>query len=69
MLSLRSLLIVSVVVLLAYTGRGQTVAGLPENPANPGYNPQTVFAPGFYSDVRLPSRSANGAPAPGYWQY
>jgi hypothetical protein len=54
--------------LCCYTGRGQQSLGLPEKPVGPGFDPAAVFAPGFYSDLRLPSRSANGAPSPGYWQ-
>lgn len=34
----------------------------------PGYNPQALFAPGFYSDKAQPYRSSNGAPAAKYWQ-
>lgn len=48
--------------------RAQTVAGLPENPAAGGYDPQALFAPGFYNDGHLASRQANGAPSAGYWQ-
>jgi len=54
--------------LFCHTGWGQQSLGLPENPVGPGFDPAAVFAPGFYSDLRLPSRSANGAPGPGYWQ-
>ena len=46
----------------------QQTAGLPEKPASPPYDPQAVFATGFYSDQGKPFRSANGAPASGYWQ-
>src|ERR1700754_4517690 len=48
--------------------RGQTATGLPENPTTGGYDPQTLFAPGFYNDVRLATRQANGSPSATYWQ-
>jgi hypothetical protein len=64
----RASLLFLVAALTFLTVRGQTSAGLPENPLGPGYDPQAVFAPGFYSDMRLPSRSANGAPSAAYWQ-
>ena len=47
---------------------GQVAAGLPEKPVSPGYDPQAVFAPGFYSDQGKPWHSPNGAPAANYWQ-
>jgi len=53
---------------LFLTGRGQQTAGLPEKPGSPGYDPAAVFAPGFYSDMRLTTRAANGAPSDHYWQ-
>jgi Peptidase family M1 domain len=48
--------------------QGQTNAGLPEQPAGPGYDAHALFAPGFYGGGRLATRSANGAPSPAYWQ-
>ena len=47
---------------------GQVAAGLPEKPVSPGYDPQAVFAPGFYRDQGKPFHSPNGAPAANYWQ-
>jgi hypothetical protein len=32
------------------------------------YDPQALFAPGFYGDGHLATRSANGAPSAAYWQ-
>ncbi|HEY4338106.1 MAG TPA: M1 family metallopeptidase [Puia sp.] len=32
------------------------------------YDPQALFAPGFYGDLHLATRSANGAPSAAYWQ-
>ena len=64
----RSFFFLSVLILFSFAGRGQQSAGLPENPKGPGYDPHAVFAPGFYTELRLPSRSANGAPSSGYWQ-
>ncbi|HXO76183.1 MAG TPA: hypothetical protein VN824_13120, partial [Puia sp.] len=50
------------------TAYGQTVTGLPENPAAGGYDPQALFAPGFYNDQHLVTRQANGSPSASYWQ-
>jgi Peptidase family M1 domain len=55
-------------LLLGLLAHGQTNAGLPEQPAGPGYDPHALFAPGFYSEGRPATRSANGAPSPAYWQ-
>ncbi len=55
-------------LLAGITVDGQTVAGLPENPAAGGYDPQAVFAPGFYNDQHLGTRQANGRPSASYWQ-
>jgi peptidase M1-like protein len=52
---------------LSNVSHGQ-VAGLPENPVGPGYDPHRLFPPGFYGDKELPFHSANGSPAPGHWQ-
>jgi hypothetical protein len=48
--------------------QGQTNAGLPEQTRGAGYDPHALFAPGFYGDVHLATRSANGAPSSAYWQ-
>ncbi len=65
-LSLLYLLLMT--LLLTSPVQGQTNAGLPEQPAGPGYDPHALFAPGFYGEGRLVTRSANGAPSPSYWQ-
>jgi hypothetical protein len=49
-------------------GHAQKPAGLPENPVAPGYDPQALFAPGFYRSHSKPYHGANGAPATNYWQ-
>jgi hypothetical protein len=46
----------------------QTASGLPEQVGSPGYDPQALFAPGFYGDMHLATRSPNGAPSGSYWQ-
>jgi len=48
--------------------QGQTAAGLPEQTRGAGYDPHALFAPGFYGDVHLATRSADGAPSSAYWQ-
>lgn len=54
-------------VCLGQAGGGMSGNGQ-ESPVVSGYDPQAIFAPGFYSDKGQPFRSANGAPSPGYWQ-
>ncbi|MBN8856149.1 MAG: peptidase M1 [Sphingobacteriales bacterium 50-39] len=49
-------------------GYAQKPAGLPENPVFSGYDPQVLFAPGFYNGHSRPYHGANGAPAANYWQ-
>jgi hypothetical protein len=61
-------LLVAMMFLFSALVQGQTKAGLPEQPAGPGYDAHALFAPGFYSGGRLATRSANGAPSPAYWQ-
>ena len=51
-----------------FNGHAQKPAGLPENPVAPGYDPQALFAPGFYSSHSKPYHGADGAPAASYWQ-
>src|ERR1700722_17050068 len=58
----------TLLLLMGSLAQGQTNAGIPEQPAGPGYNPHDLFAPGFYSEGRPATRSANGAPSPAYWQ-
>lgn len=48
--------------------QAQTNAGLPEQVGSAGYDPAALFAPGFYGDLHLATRGANGAPSPAYWQ-
>jgi hypothetical protein len=64
-------------LLFCFAIRAQTVSGLPEkvappnsnaSPASTGFNPQALFAPGFYNDVHLATRSPDGAPSASYWQ-
>src|ERR1700722_3343226 len=61
-------LFVAMMFLFSAFVQGQTNAGLPEQPAGPGYDAHALFAPGFYGGGRLATRSANGAPSPTYWQ-
>ena len=60
--------ILSILTILFATANAQTAAGLPEQISAPGYDPAALFAPGFYGDLHLATRSANGAPSPAYWQ-
>ena len=60
--------ILSILTILSVAANAQTVAGLPEQISSPGYDPAALFAPGFYGDLHLATRSANGAPSPAYWQ-
>jgi hypothetical protein len=51
------------------TTQAQVAPGLPEQINSPGaYDPAALFAPGFYGDLHLATRSANGSPSPAYWQ-
>jgi len=61
-------LLLALMFLFSALVQGQTNAGLPEQPAGPGYDAHALFAPGFYGGGRLATRSANGAPSPAYWQ-
>jgi len=59
------------VLLFSVALRAQPVSGLPEKVSSPGapvYDPQALFAPGFYADDHLGTRSPNGAPSRSYWQ-
>src|SRR5258708_679543 len=53
---------------LSIDSDGSLAAGLPVKPVSPGYDPQAVFAPGFYSDQGKLFHSTNGVPAANYWQ-
>jgi len=61
-----SLLILAFPITIAVSA--QTAAGLPEQINSGAYDPQALFAPGFYGDLHLATRSANGAPSSTYWQ-
>jgi hypothetical protein len=61
-------LLLAMMFLFSALVQGQTNAGLPEQPAGPGYDAHALFGPGFYGGGRLATRSANGAPSPAYWQ-
>ena len=50
------------------SANAQTTSGLPEQLNSGAYDPQALFAPGFYGDLHLATRSANGAPSAAYWQ-
>ena len=41
---------------------------MPEQPKGTGFDPHALFAPGFYGDLHLATRAANGAPSASYWQ-
>src|SRR5260221_8446644 len=58
----------ALILFTAQVAHAQTVAGLPENPAAGGYDPRALFAPGFYNDLHLAPRQANGSPSATYWQ-
>ena len=57
-----------IAILLCTAGFTQINAGLPEQGAAPGYDPAALFAPGFYGDLHLATRQANGLPSSAYWQ-
>jgi hypothetical protein len=67
-MSRQAAFIFSILTILSVTANAQTAAGLPEQISSPGYDPAALFAPGFYGDFHLSTRSANGAPSPAYWQ-
>jgi hypothetical protein len=67
-MSRQAALVFSILTILSVSANAQTVAGLPEQISAPGYDPAALFAPGFYGDLHLATRSANGAPSPAYWQ-
>jgi peptidase M1-like protein len=61
-------IITTIAILLSAAVVAQTNAGLPGQPAFPAFDPATLFAPGFYGDLHLASRQADGAPSAAYWQ-
>src|SRR6201996_4182984 len=48
--------------------QAQTNPGLPEQIGRSTYDPAALFAPGFYDDLHLATRSPDGAPSSVYWQ-
>jgi len=60
--------LLSASLLVSSICQGQTNAGWPEQPRGSGYDPHALFAPGFYGDDHLSTRSADGAPSSAYWQ-
>lgn len=65
----RSFVLVAALLLAVATQvKAQTNSGLPEQVNSPVYDPVALFAPGFYGDLHLATRSPNGAPSPAYWQ-
>ena len=58
----------SILTLFSVVAKAQTAAGLPEQINSPGYDPAALFAPGFYGDLHLATRTPNGAPSSAYWQ-
>jgi hypothetical protein len=65
----RSFVLVAALSLAVATQlKAQTNPGLPEQVNSPVYDPVALFAPGFYGDLHLATRSPNGAPSPAYWQ-
>jgi len=62
-------IVLSVLLSLVAQAQAQVAAGLPEQISSPGaYDPAALFAPGFYGDLHLATRSPNGAPSSAYWQ-
>jgi len=51
-----------------YENAPAQVAGLPENPTGPGYDPHALFSPGFYAGYDGALHAVNGAPGHSYWQ-
>ncbi|MBS1604718.1 MAG: M1 family peptidase, partial [Bacteroidetes bacterium] len=64
----RTFLFAFLLAFASIRSNAQTAAGLPENPSPAGYDPHALFAPGFYGDLHLATRQANGAPSAAYWQ-
>ncbi|HWB92989.1 MAG TPA: hypothetical protein VG605_14095, partial [Puia sp.] len=65
----RSFTLLATLLLTAAAGiQAQPNAGLPEQLNTPVYDPAALFAPGFYGDLHLATRSPDGAPSSAYWQ-
>jgi len=65
---MRKLSLLTLVLSITMAASAQTAAGLPEQINSGAYDPQALFAPGFYGDLHLATRGANGAPSSTYWQ-
>ena len=65
---MRKLSLLTLALTFTIAASAQTIAGLPEQINSGAYDPQALFAPGFYGDLHLATRSANGAPSSTYWQ-
>ena len=61
-------ILLSTSLLISSVCLGQTNPGLPEQPKGTGFDPHVLFGPGFYGDLHLATRAANGAPSASYWQ-
>ena len=65
---MRKPFLLAMAFLVTVAASAQTAAGLPEQIASGAYDPAALFAPGFYGDVHLATRTAGGAPSGTYWQ-
>src|ERR1700760_1986093 len=65
---MRKLAVIIAALLTVTAAPAQTAAGLPEQINSGAYDPQALFAPGFYGDWHLSTRTAGGAPSSTYWQ-
>jgi hypothetical protein len=59
---------VLIALLLTVHAGAQTSTGVPGQMSGPVYDPAALFAPGFYGDLHLATRTAGGAPSTAYWQ-
>jgi hypothetical protein len=59
---------VLIAFLLTAQADAQTSAGVPGQMTGAAYDPAALFAPGFYGDLHLATRTAGGAPSTAYWQ-
>jgi len=65
---MRKLSLLALALPITIVASAQITAGLPEQIGSGAYDPHALFAPGFYGDLHLATRSANGAPSSTYWQ-
>ena len=61
-------LVLFAALLLTAVSQAQTNAGIPEQLNTSSFDPAALFAPGFYADDHLATRSPNGSPSGAYWQ-